>query len=211
MNAKRTLPKLETDMARRFLQLKSIAYEALTAQDEKTGQRLLAYVVIESQNTWSLFIRAFYLSCALSALRHDGSKVTCNAYGARHVSSAIDAAMNYLKPKTQTRRMRDEPTWHDKKTVIKLAIHLNFSNATDISSALSYPTDALEHLTITRNYYAHRNQETGAKIVNVARSYGLVGINHPDHLLKSVAPGRPQEILFDWFDDLRIIVNLLCR
>jgi hypothetical protein len=175
---------------------------------------VVAYAAIEAHNLWASFARAFYLSCVLRATRETGIPITITAPGLLTTSDAIQYAVRLLKPRLTTGppfTRRDEPVWHDPNTLLKLLSSLGASNLLEVQAALSYPTKVFRLLPTVRNFFAHRNEETAQKSSGVARSLGLSGKLKPGEVLCSVLPGRPQNVLADWLDDLRAVMTLLCQ
>lgn len=212
MNPSKNLDTLKVRTIKRVTKLRLLAYDAVNDSDEKRRSRAFSYIMIETVNLWSLFVRSLYLSCAQATRLSTGLKVSCNAYGAVTSTNAIDVAMRVLKPRESRRRMRDEPSWHYTSTIVRLATHLNFSNASDIITAASYAPNSIEDIITIRNFYAHRNQEIYSEVISLARSnYGIVGIKHPNQLLQRFAIGRTQQVIFDLLDDLRDIIELMCQ
>ncbi len=207
MNPSRNLETVKEKALHRITKLRRLADRAVNDSDKKRRDYTFSYVMIETVNLWSLFIRSFYLSCTQSTKHPTGAKVTCKPYGTKTTANAINVAMVYFKRKPSGR----EPAWHDRHTISKLAKHLGFSNESDIDNALSLAPKSLGDLVIIRNFYAHRNQETYSNVRNVAISYGLIGIDHPNELLQGIATGRPQQVILDLLDDLRNTIELMCQ
>ena len=129
MNQKQNLSALEDQALERFERLHNLAIEGLT-DGKKRGDRLIALAVIDTHNLWSLFVRAFYISCFLSARKPDGTYIACSYVGSKTPDVAIKQAILLNNPKFRARTwtMRDEPAWHDTSILIRLATKFNFSN-----------------------------------------------------------------------------------
>jgi hypothetical protein len=175
--------------------------------------RAVAYVAIETQNLWASFARAYYLSCALKAKTEAGLKVTITQAGITAGTDAIAFALKLLKPWiTATHVMRrEEPTWQDTHNILRLFTAIGASNSIQVQTALSYPTRVFELLPSMRNFFAHRNDETARKAATVATSLGISSRIRPEDMLSFVLPGRPQNVLADWLDDIRAVIALLCQ
>ena len=85
------------------------------------------------------------------------------------------------------------------------------SNFIDIQAAFSIQSKVFEHLPTFRNFYAHRNDYTALKAKNIARYYTISEHNHPSNIIFSYAYGRPQILILDWIDDLKTVVEFLCK
>lgn len=174
---------------------------------------IVAYVTIEALNLWASFVRSHYLSCALHARRESGPRVTTGIPLIQTRLDAIGYAVHLLRPKVKgppfTRR--DEPTWHETGTLLKLFSAMNASNFSQVQTALSYQPDVFTFLPPMRNFFAHRNEETAGRVSNVARALSLNPKLKARDILCSIRPSRPQNILADWLDDLLTALTLLCQ
>jgi hypothetical protein len=83
------------------------------------------------------------------------------------------------------------------------------STAAGATAAWSIETDALEHLTSARNFFAHRNNDTAEILKGLSSIYKVGEPQRPDALLTIPARGRPQSILQDWLDDLEAVFTLM--
>ena len=212
MRPVRHLEKLRKVASRRCVYLKSlVAY--LRPPIGSREDRLVAYTCIEALNLWGSFSRSFYISVALGVIDCSGIRVRASSRQ-RAPSDAINIAVTRMRsgrrgsgPWTQ----RDEPTWHDPRTLIVLFTHLSTSNLNTVQSALSYQTNVFRMLPTFRNFFAHRNEETAGKIKNRARNLGVSPTLRPCEILCTSQPGRSQHVLSDWLDDLRVVINLMCN
>ena len=207
------LEKLTNAAARRLLLLRAIADEC-TGPVTPESERKLAVVAIEAVNLWALFSRSFYLSCFLSGRRRSGSRVALSLARIGNKRDAIRFSIQELKPKLKNKsswRMREEPAWRRPDTLLKLFARGGASNLPQVQSAFGYSTRVFEELPVLRNFYAHRNEETAKLSVNVARSLGVPSSSRPSEILSARLPGRPQNVLCDYLDDMRIVAELLCE
>jgi hypothetical protein len=176
----------------------------------------ICYLTIELANTWSLFVREWYISCTvLRAVRVSGSAVMTNR-GFGHAQDAILFALQVVGPKKfqrvknqSTLRRRDEPTWLQPSTILVLARTLSLSNESNLTAAMSFPTTAFRDLPSVRNFYAHRSPETAQKVKSIALRYG-VGIRHPNEFAVGRWGSRSQIIVEEWIDDLRDVSVAMC-
>jgi hypothetical protein len=179
--------------------------------DEK---RTAAYVVIEIANLWSAVARSFYLSCVLRARRVSGMRVKLGVGGIQSIQDGIHFAVQTLKPRSvKANRIYhplDEPTWHKRETLLDLANALTFSNTADIQLALNLSTNAFTDIVVFRNFFAHRSQDTARRAQLLAPRYGQSSTKPPADIMCGVGPGRSQNILADWSDDIRITIDYMC-
>lgn len=106
---------------------------------------------------------------------------------------------------------RDEPTWHDPNVIIRILGKAGCSNAKGVNNALSIGSKAIEHLTTTRNFLAHRNETTAVKVRRLGNHYGVGTRGDPLAVVCAFGDGRPQRIVEDWLDDIYTIFSLFPR
>jgi hypothetical protein len=106
---------------------------------------------------------------------------------------------------------RDEPTWHDSNTLIKLANAYSFSNKSDIQTAFTFGFTAHRNFVVFRNYYAHRNAGTKFKAQKMGTHYSIRTNQHPTEVLLSSPLSNPGLSLFDvWIGEFEQTIGLLC-
>jgi len=178
------------------------------------SDRVMSYVTIESLNTWSTFVRTYFLSCTLSPWTESGSRVTLGNAAVRSFDDAIDAAIRRCTNRTQRSGQwsrDDEPPWRKPSTLIKSCHEIGCSNYANILSAFSIQTRVFDDLPKMRNFYAHRNDHTVLLAKDVAHHYTIRPHGHPTDILRTAAYGRSQALMLDWIDEIRITVELLCK
>lgn len=214
MKPSKYLWKIHRKASIRFITIKKSAEDALNFNWPNLDMdRLISYATIESLNTWRNFARTYFLSCTLHPRREGGSQITLNNIVIRTYDNALDAAMRRCKPWIYQRgnwSEKDEPAWHYPTTFMNCCNEIGCSNQNDISNAFSIPTHVFEHLPLFRNFYAHRSFYTAITAKNVAQRYSIPTYKHPTSILCTPAHGRPQALLLDWIDDIKIIIELLC-
>lgn len=182
--------------------------------------RAVAFVTIEAQTTWANFSREFYLSCALlSPKTIAGGRVFHTTSGIFDERHALLRSIQVLKPnryagaaRSVNISPRDEPTWHEKVCLLRMAQDLNFSNQAMIIAGLSYPTRFFNDLPIIRNFYAHRSHRSIEKVRELARrNYGIRSLVHPTDLVNQTLSGATQTLLSEWLGDMRTIGDTLCN
>ncbi len=108
-------------------------------------------------------------------------------------------------------RRRDEPTWHDPLRLLRGCQNLGTSHLGKVRKAFSTRSSVFYDLPTCRNFYAHRNEDTAAKVLNLGlSSYSIGGKAHPSEVLAARAPGRPQSLILDFADEIRIAMQDLC-
>ncbi len=173
----------------------------------------ISFPMIDTHNAIATFMRAYCLSSLSGAYHADGRPVL-RAKPIQGHRSALGFVMKTERPKSSTVgpwRQRDEPPWHDPRVIIRVLHSATCSNAGGVGAALSIGSSALEHLTVTRNFLAHRNESTALSLRRLGSHYGVGTPNDPLAVVFAVSPGRPQRIVEDWLDDLFTIFSLFPR
>lgn len=206
------LGKLQVLATRRALRLRSLV-DSYALPVTSDCDRSVSYVAIEALNLWASFARSYYLSCLLGTKQVDGTGVTITIPGIQNVGDAMTFSIRTMKLRLRTgrpRKRRDEPTWHEPHTLLRLLGSVGASTLPNVHAAFAYPTAVFLHLPTFRNFFAHRNEDTARKTARIARRYGLSPKLRPSEILCSKTTGRPQNILADWLDDLRNVIQLMC-
>ena len=194
---------------------RQIATASLQPVDPQVDM-LVSDACIGLLNTWSNFARAYYLSCFLLPRREGGGRITvAGAFTAFSFNDAIDHSIAILRPYKKPRGggvwdSRDEPTWHEASTLLKLSSSIGCSNSKDISDGLAGAPQVLRDLPTFRNFYAHRNRNTWESAMRLRHGYGIIARDRPTSVLLSCAYGRPQPLLLDWVSELKDAVEYLC-
>jgi len=213
MNPVGHLGELRRVAGRRALRLRALV-DPVGVPVSTQEDRLVAFVTIEALNLWSSFARSFFLSCVFKARRESGARVSHSQGSLVTTELALTFAIRVMKPSKPGSgpwQRRDEPTWFDVQTLLKLFPALGASNAAQVVSAFSYPTKVFQHLPTARNFFAHRNVETSGKVSAIARAYSVAIARRASDVFCSRSPARPQSVLADWLDDIRNVVDIMCQ
>ena len=103
-----------------------------------------------------------------------------------------------------------KPNFPDPSNLLSLAAAVGVSNLAQISSALSFGATYVSNLPTVRNFYAHRNDETFRKVQSKAALLGLGTNLRPCEFVCASLPSRPQNLISDWLDEMRLTIELLC-
>lgn len=178
-------------------------------------EEVLGYCVLELQTLWANFVRSFLLSLLYRPKRRRGPRAfigdrSITTPGAL-IHAAARAAKGPLTPAPISRR--EEPSWHDVSVLLRTMRFIRASNTPEVESALSIPSRALHDMHVFRNFYAHRNEDASIRAVRLASTYYGISpsVRRPSEALLTVAFGRPQCILLDWFDEVDVILELTCE
>jgi hypothetical protein len=184
----------------------------LTPTTSSFNDERIAFVVIEAMNLWASFARAYYLSWFLRPLTISGTRVICSNHF-RLFEDALIFAIRRVRSRnyggTRPSR-RDEPTWHEPRTLLTLAAEIGISNLNEVQAAFSLGATYPANLPTVRNFYAHRNDETFRKVRERAILLGLGENLRPSEFVCTALPSRPQNLISDWLDEIRLTIELLC-
>lgn len=218
MRASRSLQKLHDTLEYRVRRLEKI-FDAMMAA-KTVDDRRVSYIIVEVQTLWANFSRHYYLSCStLKPVGKGGNTIQPSGGSLASERDALLYAIQSLRDKHAHKRAlegsrimpRDEPTWHEKATILKLSASLKLSNDARIINAFSYPTSFFRDAVTVRNFYAHRNRDTADKVKGLAmRQYGGVVVSSATELVASQLPGRAEPLASEWLRDVRSISGDLC-
>lgn len=153
----------------------------------------VTFPLVDMHNALAAFMRSYCLSSLAGAYMANGRRVTATAAIGQPLSALTFAITTERPRKTGTGpwKHRDEPTWHDPNVIVRVLNKAGCSNAKGVSDALSIGSRAIEHLTTTRNFLAHRNETTAVKVRRLGAQYGLRAPADPLAVVFAVGPGRP--------------------
>lgn len=213
MNPSYRLDKLNRTARRRIARLRSVV-GPLSLPTTPEADRSIAWAIIEADNLWAGFLRAYYLSATIHAKTVSGGRITLSSATFRDVQSALKFAAQQKDPKFKKRVVsrRDEPAWHNTVDFLKLLQRIGASNLSRVQAALAYGTTFFSHLRTIRNFYAHRCDDTSRKAGNVGIRLGLSATPslHATQIMCARLPRRPQNVATDWLDDIGNVIDLLC-
>jgi hypothetical protein len=167
MNPSRRLKSLHGSTNKRLMKLRAnVSGVALPVKPN--DDMVVAWTVVETLNLWSGFLRAYYLSGAMSTKTTSGAIVSFRAVTFANKDAAVRFAIRKLKDRSFKKSpisRRDEPTWHDTGKFLNLQKAVNPTNIGQVYSAFSTGTTFTQFLATIRNFYAHR--QVGVQILIV--------------------------------------------
>jgi hypothetical protein len=204
--------KLSGSCQRRLVRLKVLVDGRRPPIDGQTD-RLLAFAAIETLSLWAGFVRAYYISCSLGARLLNGSRVLIAQPGILTGSDAVRFAAQRIKRKSLGVAWRplDEPSWRQPTTLLRISSAIGFSHNGQVTAAFSTATKVFDDLPEFRNFYAHRSEVTAGQVTALATAWGITARLHPSEVIASYLPGRPQNVIADWIDDVATVIDLLCQ
>jgi len=214
VRATHRLNKLHTAAVNRITRLRSLVSHCSGPVTPETD-RVISWTVIEALNLWSGFLRSYYLSGAITTRSNLGTKVVFTSKTFPNAEAAMRFAIITKKKKTFTGPIvsrRDEPPWHDAGILFDLLRLLSVSNLPQVRAAFSTNAAFINDLAVVRNFYAHRCDETFRKAARVGVRLGLTATPRlrATEIMCSRLPSRPQNVITDWLDDMRTVIDLLC-
>lgn len=102
----------------------------------------------------------------------------------------------------------EEPKWADPDVLLDTLDEVGAASRPIVSAALSTGvTRTIEELRITRNFYAHRGEDTRLRVAMTLGATRMPPHAHPTAALSRPVfvrgVQRPQPLIADWVDDLR--------
>lgn len=183
-----------------------------TSGANKDRDPVVSYATIEALNAWNLFSRSFYMSCALGARTERKKVITTTSITSDPLGSAITHINSHAHQKTSgVWDRRDEPAWHDPNVLMRVCQNLGCSNHIQIGLAFSLGQNVFKDLSIFRNFFAHRNEQTIRAAKNIAPRYTLPSYLSPAEILLSVSPGKTESVILEWFAEMLITAEFLCK
>jgi len=176
-----------------------MAFNVISTTLNRQQEALLSFVVIEILNTWTNFSRAYYLSCILKPRTVSGKRIIVLSL-IPDFNSAISVAITHLRPHMTPPasgiwHRRDEPSWYDHNLLMRCCRNIGCSNITDIQAAFSLGSRVFVDLPVFRNFFAHRNSQTGKAAADLGPQYGIPATLRPSQILLSSPLGRPQPLI----------------
>ena len=180
----------------------------------------VGFVIIELDNLWAGIARSFFLSVAFCARDGMGNRVQLTkATKAQSIDEALTHAIRRCKPRLYKPGRNgpwtwsDEPLWWKPGTLLDAIDEIGASNYQQVSTAMSASPNAFSYLHTFRNFYAHRSRGTRAEIIGELRRLQFPTTYTATTALTSPVMWqgqiRPQPLIFDWLDDIRITISLL--
>ena len=177
----------------------------------------ITFAAVNLLNSWANFQRTYFICCLLGTKSATQNSIFSNQTGIiTNANDAIGKAIINFTPARVPRSngiwdTRDEPTWHDSNTLLKLSIAYAFSNSPDIQTAFTFGFTAHKNLVVFRNYYAHKNRGTKSKAQAIAIQYLLPQRLHPTTILLGTPSSSPSSNLIElWAEELSQTIELLC-
>jgi hypothetical protein len=173
----------------------------------------IGLAAIEVLNTWTNFVRAYWLSSFDAPQRSEGGRISC----ARPVvgSDPLGFAVTTFRPAARPKGSgnwdrRDEPTWHDPQTLLRLTREAELSNTADVAAAFSINSRVFTDLPVLRNYFAHRSQGTYYAALRVALLNSVPLPTRPAEVLAAVPALGSQTLFENWLGDFDLVAEYLC-
>ncbi len=178
--------------------------------DHQAADVLASFLAAETANVWAEFTRSYFSFALATAVSVTGQRIRTRFPSGTPIAVALAQIPQVLRHQTPTPMRRDEPVWHSRREFLKTITLAGLTNRAQIVAALSLPSRVIEHLPTVRNFYAHRNDETVAKVRGIALRYALPTIHHPTDFMRARISGRPATIFEEWIAELDAVVAAMC-
>lgn len=153
------LNALVTQLERRVDALEAEMAPLLAAPLSMPDRRQAEHITFQLQNAWEMYVRNFILSSATGHAVDAAGQVQASApYGFR--SREAVRALLMLR---QTGN-RFEPKWYRPIEAINAATRLRIHNLPKVAAAIGSTPWPLEHLRLTRNFFAHRSRSSALEL-----------------------------------------------
>jgi hypothetical protein len=213
MRASRKLRNLSISCSARLRRLEARMAGISASSAGTSAEIMTSNVAIEALTSWANFSRAYYLSCFL--VPKTESKLSVSITPVFPIVDALGFAIQIWKPRAAPNTAgiwsrRDEPTWHDPNTLLRLLTQIRSSSLADVQAALSLQYTVFRDLPVCRNFFAHRNRETEKAAMDVALKYGIAGSPRPAKMLLSFPYGGTEPLLLKWLHEIEFTVQYIC-
>ena len=214
MRPRKQLEGLQAVFVRRLRHHRAVIEQTPIGLDGQNEAHVVR-ATIDCLNSWSEFVRAYYMSCCIRARTRGGVIVSASSSAVGSPSMALAEAIRITRPRVFRRggpwTRYDEPTWRDPGTLRRVAQAVGLTNLDRIDVAFSVATNVFEHLPKFRNYFGHRNAETAAAIQRLAPVYYSTMRERPAAILRKPLPSRSTCVLSEFLMDLEGIARVLCE
>ena len=160
----------------------------------------IAYTVIELDNLWAGTAQSLFVSTAFEARDGSGQVVE---WTKETPPKSVDEALK----KSGVRFDK----WWMHRMLLRALRKVGASNESQVQAALNASPDVFEHLHTFRNFYAHRGSGTREKVQESLHQLRYSPRLTATEALSLPRPGRgrPQPLMLDWLDEMRIAIELL--
>jgi hypothetical protein len=170
-------------------------------------------LIINTQSYWSNWCRAFYLSGALGGVTISGTVIS-NGLGitSEHdaLTVAITRSLTPSKPPPPSWSAYQEPRWFAPDVLSRILNDAQLSIAILASTFLNSGSQALSHLRIFRNYYAHRSEPLKQEALSLGPTYLVGRPRKPSEILLFVEPRHTVSVLERLVLDMGRLAGALC-
>lgn len=164
--------------------------------------------------TWCLFSRNIVHKSIRGTKARDSRKIvprvgsnTWQTIG--HQSRRAAKSENHLTATPSTFLMRQEPTWGDSGSIIKIINTLMPANHGQLATAYGLPLMGPRHLQLVRNCAAHKTVENLVSLRNnLSLTYSFHSKATPAEVAWSLKTGTPDLAIDLWIGDMKTIADV---
>jgi hypothetical protein len=157
--------------------------------------------IIRLYDSWNRFCREVVMDSASELPVTATGAVVTRAIGIQRRSQVIGVLSSKLPKKLPY----GEPRWADAGECLNAAKTLRITNYATVSAAIGATPSPAEHIRVTRNFIAHRNQRTATQLRKVAVAYGFRGTHVEPYVRHVIAPGIT--VFEKWISELRLLAE----
>lgn len=177
-------------------------------------RRAIAFATIELDNLVIVALRQYTKSCLLRSRTASGLRITASVQ-----PQSVDEAAAYIYRSvnpTGYARMgsppsiseRDEIVFRDPKKTEDVLIDYSASNLANFALALSLNAEVFSEVKVCRHFFAHRAKNTFEAVRAFASTWGIVGLEMPEHLVLRGRPSTGVRFLDGWLADVETFFDL---
>jgi hypothetical protein len=198
----------------RLRRIRKVSAQSETGTPEERA-RALSFALIELDNLILGGMREFIVSSLRGARTATGHRIsvaghfTTSESIAAYVLSIVQAVTYRRIGSPSAVNRRQEAKIRDPRQVDRVLSTCSASNVGSVRNALSLNTSLFSDIATVRNFYAHRNEDTWAKVRRQATEKGVLNIKHTDEFVTRQIPGRPVSLLEDWLDDAELFFDVM--
>jgi hypothetical protein len=186
---------------RRARLLRSQRDDMGSALDTHQLETEVGSLVINVQSYWSNWCRAFYLSGALGGVTVSGTVISSGlGITSEHdaLTIAITRSLTPSRPPPPSWPTYQEPRWFAPDVLSRILNDAQLSIAILAGTFLNSGSQALSHLRIFRNYYAHRSETLKQEALSLGPTIWSAVLGSRRKFFCSLSPGAPSRSWSVW-------------
>ncbi|MBA7704376.1 hypothetical protein ES703_113183 [subsurface metagenome] len=204
------LGKLEGWTKKRLSRLKALRLSSVSGASDES----ISFIIIELDNLLHNLFQFYVISCLVASPKstHSGRVANRLAFQTGEEVMAYALSMLNIKKFKQLRNPsslapRDWPRSRNPKDWEKVLANASCSVIPSFQRALSLNASVFSRIGVVRNFYAHRNGATAARVIHMATLDGVFPISHPKEYCLAVSAGRVLPNVDEWITELELFAR----